>query len=52
MQGVDAIAEVLRREGAEFLSVYVAQPLIDACGEVTGATRHNAAHIVLGNLAR
>ena len=34
MQGVDAIAEVLRREGVEFLSVYPAQPLIDACAKV------------------
>ena len=33
MQGVDAIAEVLRREGVEFLSVYPAQPLIDACAK-------------------
>ena len=34
MQGVDAIAEVLRREGVEYLSVYPAQPLIDACAKV------------------
>ena len=34
MQGVDAIAEVLRREGVENLSVYPAQPLIDACAKV------------------
>ena len=34
MHGVDAIAEVLRREGVEFLSVYPAQPLIDACAKV------------------
>ena len=33
MRGVDAIAEVLRREGVEFLSVYPAQPLIDACAK-------------------
>ena len=34
MQGVDAIAEVLRREGSEYLSCYPAQPLIDACAKV------------------
>ncbi len=33
MRGVDAIAEVLRREGVEFLSVYPAQPLIDPCAK-------------------
>ena len=31
MQGVNAIAEILRREGTEFLSCYPAQPLIEAC---------------------
>ena len=31
MQGVDAIAEILRREGTEFLACYPAQPLIEAC---------------------
>jgi acetolactate synthase-1/2/3 large subunit len=34
MQGVDVIAEVLRREGIEYLSVYPAQPLIDACAKI------------------
>ena len=31
MQGADAIAEILRREGTEFLACYPAQPMIDAC---------------------
>ena len=34
MQGVDAIAEILKREGTEFLACYPAQPLIDACAKV------------------
>ena len=31
MNGADAIAEVLRREGTEFLACFPAQPLIEAC---------------------
>ena len=31
MQGVDAVAEILKREGTEFLSCFPAQPLIEAC---------------------
>ena len=31
MQGVNVIAEILKREGTEFLSCYPAQPLIEAC---------------------
>ena len=34
MKAVDAIAEVLRREGTEFLACYPSQPLIDACAKV------------------
>ena len=34
MQGADAIAEILRREGTEFLACYPAQPMIDACAKV------------------
>ena len=33
MQGADAIAEILRREGTEFLAVYPAQPLVDAAAK-------------------
>ncbi len=33
MQGADAIAEVLRREGVEFLAVYPAQPMVDAAAK-------------------
>ena len=33
MNGVTAIAEVLKREGTEFLSCYPAQPLIEACAK-------------------
>jgi acetolactate synthase-1/2/3 large subunit len=33
MNGVSAIAEVLRREGTEFLACYPAQPLIEACAK-------------------
>ena len=31
MQGVDAVAEILKREGTEFLSCFPSQPLIEAC---------------------
>ena len=31
MKGIDAIAEILKREGIEFLACYPSQPLIDAC---------------------
>ena len=31
MDGASAIAEILKREGTEFLSCYPAQPLIEAC---------------------
>jgi acetolactate synthase-1/2/3 large subunit len=31
MQGVDAVAEILKREGTEFLFCFPAQPLIEAC---------------------
>ena len=34
MLGVDLIAEILRREGTEFLACYPAQPLIDAAAKV------------------
>ena len=34
MQGVDIVAEILRRESTEFLACYPAQPLIDACAKV------------------
>ena len=33
MQGADVIAEILKREGTEFLSCFPAQPLIDACAK-------------------
>ena len=33
MQGADAIAEILRREGTEFLAVYPAQPMVDAAAK-------------------
>ena len=33
MNGADAIAEVLRREGTEFLACFPAQPLIEACAQ-------------------
>jgi acetolactate synthase-1/2/3 large subunit len=33
MKGVDAVAEVLRREGVEFLACYPQQPLIEACAK-------------------
>ena len=31
MNGADIIAEILRREGTEFLSCYPRNPLIEAC---------------------
>ena len=34
MQGADAVAEILRREGTEFLSCFPSQPLIEACAVV------------------
>ncbi len=34
MQGADAIAEILRREGTEFLAVYPAQAMVDAAAKV------------------
>ncbi len=34
MNGVAAIAEILKREGTEFLACYPAQPLIEACALV------------------
>ena len=34
MRGSDVIAEVLKREGTEFLTVFPAQDLIDACAKV------------------
>ena len=33
MQGADAIAEILKREGTEFLAVYPAQPMVDAAAK-------------------
>jgi acetolactate synthase-1/2/3 large subunit len=33
MKGSDAVAEVLRREGVEFLACYPNQPLIEACAK-------------------
>ena len=34
MQGADVIAEILKREGTEFLAVFPAQPMIDACAKL------------------
>ncbi len=34
MNGADAIAEILKREGIEFLACYPNQPLIEACAKV------------------
>ncbi len=34
MKGVDLIAEILKREGTEFLAAYPMTPLIDACAKV------------------
>ena len=34
MNGADVIAEILRREGTEFLSCYPRNPLIEACAEI------------------
>jgi len=34
MKGVDVIAEILRREGTEFLSCYPRNPLIEACAKI------------------
>ena len=34
MQIIDAIAEILQREGVEFLSTYPTTPIIDACAAV------------------
>ena len=34
MKGADAIAEILKREGTEFLACFPAQPMIDACAKV------------------
>ncbi len=31
MNGADAIADILKREGTEFLACYPRQPLIEAC---------------------
>ena len=48
MKGVEAIAQILKREGTEFLACFPYQPLIEACAKVgipagpvpTGADRH------------
>jgi acetolactate synthase-1/2/3 large subunit len=34
MNGADVIAEILKREGTEFLSCYPRNPLIEACAEI------------------
>ena len=34
MKGADVVAEILRREGTEFLACYPRNPLIDACAEL------------------
>ncbi len=34
MRGVDAISEILKREGTEFLSVFPAQPMVDGAAKV------------------
>jgi len=34
MNGADVLAEILRREGTEFLSCYPRNPLIEACAEI------------------
>ena len=34
MKGVDVIAEILKREGTEFLSCYPRNPLIEACAKI------------------
>ena len=34
MNGADVIAEILKREGTEFLACYPRNPLIDACAKI------------------
>ena len=34
MNGADVVAEILKREGTEFLACYPRNPLIDACAEI------------------
>jgi acetolactate synthase-1/2/3 large subunit len=34
MKGADVLAEILKREGTEFLACYPRNPLIDACAEI------------------
>lgn len=34
MNGADVVAEILKREGTEFLSCYPRNPLIDACAQI------------------
>ena len=34
MKVIDAIAEILKREGVDFLSVYPTTPIIDACAAI------------------
>ena len=34
MKGADVVAEILKREGTEFLACYPRNPLIDACAEL------------------
>ena len=34
MKGADVVAEILKREGTEFLACYPRNPLIDACAEI------------------
>ena len=34
MNGADVIAEILKREGTDFLACYPRNPLIDACAEI------------------
>ena len=34
MKGADVVAEILKREGTEFLSCYPRNPLIEACSAI------------------
>src|SRR6188768_1989803 len=34
MKGADVVAEILKREGTEFLACYPRNPLIDACARI------------------
>ena len=51
MNGADVIAEILKREGTEFLACYPRNPAIDACAAASTANEDGRTGSLPGNFA-